>query len=292
MSWEEATTYTNRYGETPLHIACRNSQRSCFVVSRLIKHSPEVLTMRNEYGEIPLLVAFKSGSFLPVIKELVQANTATLLMTDDKGRMPAHTLWTLFVGTIPGAMQVRRNMNADGQSEGANISGGLLQHFWEKFKFVLLETNRLECHSSGHTFNEKELYHMIIAQNFKCAHIPLLLSLKDNPDLGLQGDSDGNTPLHIEATEGNAQLILFLLCKCVASASVRNNNGQVPLHFAAKSKFSWKKTLYPVVQAIPDSLCWKDPMTKLYPFMLAALVNDADNTFQLLRAAPHVLNQI
>jgi len=289
LSWEEATTYKNRYGDTPLHITCRNSQRSCFAVSRLIKHSPGALTIQNECGEIPLLVAFKSGSFFPVIEELVQANTATLLIRDEKGRVPAHTLWTSFLKTIPGAMAVRRNMNANSNSADCCM-GGLLYRFWEKFKYVLLETNRLEYQSIGRTFNENELCHMIIAQNFKDVHIPLSLALRHNPDLGLQGDSDGNTPLHVEAREGDAKSISLLLRKCVASASVRNNEGRAPLHFAIESRVSWEKQLYPLVQAVPDSLCWKDLTTHLYPFMLAASVDDVDNTFQLLRAAPYVLN--
>jgi len=289
LSWEEATTYKNRHGDTPLHITCRNSQRSCFVVSRLMKHSPGALTMKNEYGEIPLLVAFNSGSFLPVIKELVQANTATLLIRDEKGRVPAHTLWTSFSITIPGAMALRRNVSAD-SNNADYCMGGLLYRFWKKFKYVLLETNRLEYEADGRTFNENEICHMIITQNFKDAHVPLSLALRDNPDLGLQADSDGNHPLHVKAREGDAKSISLLLQKCVASASMRNDEGRIPLHFAVESKASWKNTLYPLVQAVPDSLGWKDPTTHLYPFMLAASVDDVGNTFQLLRAAPYVLN--
>lgn len=246
--------------------------------------------MRNEYGEIPLLVAIRSGSYFPVIEDLVQTRPSTLSMRNDKGRLPAHTLWTSFLSTIPGAMEVRRNVSADEHSESTDFCvGGLLKRFWEKFEYVLLETDRIECQSNGRTFNEKALCHMIIAQNFQNGHIPLLLCLRHDPNLGLQGDSNGDTPLHIEAREGNEQSISILLRKCAASASLKNNEGKIPLHFAAESNVSWDKTLYPLIQAVPDSLCWKDPTTELYPFMLAAQANDADSTFQLLRAAPYLL---
>jgi len=290
-SWERSSTILNRYGDTPLHVKCRNSQRTCSIVSLLIKHSPEALTIQNDFGETPLHVALACASYLPVIKELVQANAWTLLRADDKGRIPVHTLWISFMNTIPGAMAVRRGLNSkDDSSDSCNE--GLLGRFWEKFTYVILQTDHLLCQANGHVFDENKICHMIMAQDFENPNSPLFLSLRHNPDLGLQGDHDGNNPTHIKAKEGDAQSIEFLLQICGASASIRNKKGRAPLHLAALNKVSWKEILYPLVQATPDSLCWKDPTTRLYPFMLAALVNDTDNTFQLLKAAPHVLNHV
>ena len=133
---------------------------------------------------------------------------------------------------------------------------------------------------------------MIIAQNFQNGHIPLLLCLSKNPDLGLESDLNGNTPLHLEARKGNAQSVSILLQKCAASASLRNNEGKIPLHLAAEKNAPWDNVLHPLIRAMPDSLCWMDPTTKLYPFMLAAQANYADTTFQLMRSAPYLLKHI
>uniref|UniRef100_A0A7S1BLW8 Uncharacterized protein n=1 Tax=Corethron hystrix TaxID=216773 RepID=A0A7S1BLW8_9STRA len=61
------------------------------------------------------------------------------------------------------------------------------------------------------------------------------------------------------------------------AAKFRNNAGMFPLHLALSSGKTWKEGVQALVDAFPQALGYKDPITKLYPFMLAASAkNDID----------------
>jgi ankyrin repeat protein len=59
--------------------------------------------------------------------------------------------------------------------------------------------------------------------------------LKDNPDLALSKDEADKTLLHYASTQGETDVVEFLLAH-KAEVDATNNNGETPLHAAASSK--------------------------------------------------------
>ncbi|KAL7464029.1 hypothetical protein ACHAXS_004370 [Conticribra weissflogii] len=89
-------------------------------------------------------------------------------------------------------------------------------------------------------------------------------------------------------------VIDILLAKCPAAASLRDFQGQLPLHTAVMRGKTLDEGVSALVQAYPDALTMPDKNTNLYPFMLAASVGrgrgDCTTIFELLRGAPDLVN--
>jgi ankyrin repeat protein len=79
-----------RDGAYPLHIAI-HSGASLPILELLIQQAPEVLTKTNKFGETPLHLALKKGSQNePVVDFLLQSDTLATEARDDKGNLPIH----------------------------------------------------------------------------------------------------------------------------------------------------------------------------------------------------------
>jgi ankyrin repeat protein len=57
--------------------------------------------------------------------------------------------------------------------------------------------------------------------------------LNDNPDLVFSKDDDGKTPMHYASTQGQKDVVEFLLAH-KADVNARDNDGGTPLYYAAK----------------------------------------------------------
>ncbi|CAB9523599.1 expressed unknown protein [Seminavis robusta] len=85
-------------------------------------------------------------------------------------------------------------------------------------------------------------------------------------------------------------VIQVLIEACPRAAAIPDQAGSLPIHLAIASGKCWDAGVKAIVQAYPDAVGIKDPVTKLYPFMAAASANDLDTSLDLLRLRPDVLN--
>lgn len=115
-------------------------------------------------------------------------------------------------------------------------------------------------------------------------------------------NDEGDLPLHVAAKstpfktwcisqEDNpsySSVIELLLKAYPEGATIPNKNGRLPLHCLITSKKSWSSDIIILLQHSSNSLLVKDPITKLMPFMMAAVSEEASiaEVFKLLRANP------
>jgi ankyrin repeat protein len=89
--------------------------------------------------------------------------------------------------------------------------------------------------------------------------------------------------------EKDESLIRFLLEKYPQAASRKAKNGQLPLHFALESQRSWSD-INALLSEAPNSISTRDPMSRLFPFMFAAAMdNDVAKIFNLLLSDPELI---
>lgn len=116
-------------------------------------------------------------------------------------------------------------------------------------------------------------------------------------------DADGNFPLSIACQCPVANRSSYLLTKVQLllrenprAATLCNSRGRYPLHVALNSGIAWNEGIAALLQAFPPALNIRDPLTRLYPFALAAMApddlptkNDLTTVFCVLRADPSIL---
>ncbi len=267
--WEEALTVRNKYGDTPLHITTRNSQKSLNRVKLIVEacldldaklnkdgdddQSPlSLLEYQNTSGQTPLATACVSIAWFPVLKMLIEKCPKALTIKDCDGHTPVEAMWGSFQKNIIGVTSIRQFLRCIDDKlikGGVNTMSPLLKRFWDKFCFCVLESYEYGRRLQGLTdddlqnllgFRDKMLIHAILSEGIHQGLDTLLeLALKNYPSLGMHTDQNGNTPLHIlacrERSTKNNHLISILISKCRDSAKVVNNQGRLPLHVAMDS---------------------------------------------------------
>ena len=83
-------------------------------------------------------------------------------------------------------------------------------------------------------------------------------------------------------------VIEILVTAAPETARFRDRNGRLPLQLAIANGKKWTSGVKALVAAYPDAIMLHDPLTNLFPFMLAATVQKGGCTtiFELLRANP------
>ena len=123
-------------------------------------------------------------------------------------------------------------------------------------KAIMVEQLALTCAEEALMTDD----HGSIPLHVACAgHPPLSVIqalLKARPTSVCQQDVDGNTPLHIAASQPNmsADVIRALLESCPASAFVKNKEGLMPLHMACRYAPKNDGVLECLMEAYPEAL--------------------------------------
>jgi hypothetical protein len=126
----------------------------------------------------------------------------------------------------------------------------------------------------------------------------LELAIRLCPEELQQADEAGQLPLHIVSSlkldhmHSRSVRIKTILGGFLAATRVYDNDGCLPLHRAITTGQSWS-SLEALIRAAPETLCWRDRLSKLYPFQLAACspLSQLNELYLLLMAAPHVLTE-
>jgi len=298
----DAAMVSNKYGDLPLHIKCRNSQKSVFGCRLLLKVTPkEGLEMVNHLDHTPLATACLSGAWFPALYELIEANPQTLLYPNVHGLTPIDLLWSSFIKTVPGAYALHRYLDgdSDGTKDKEEKMGGVLERFWEKFCYAISVASSCQLQqfdSDYTTVSSNLLGHAIIQQNIKHSPQDLLhIALKNNSKLGYTVDHDQNTIVHLLAKKGNhSSLSTVINLSEGKGARMFNKDKRLPLHIALDDGISekigvWENKVKLLSSLNPDALNIPDPWNGLYAFMTAAVKGNTDMVWILLVENPAVI---
>jgi len=198
--------------------------------------------------------------------------------------------------------------------------------FWEKVVVILsaVALSRLDslhkkyCYDSStrrsevgkQISSEAFLLHASVSLGSRCCPIEVLQYLLErDPNQASRRDSTHKLPLHIalgptswsEATrrkyKPRERPFIALLLDAYPHAAheyLAINSNRYPLHLALTSRHFWSEGVSHLVRAAPEVLLRPDPMTKLFPFQLAAIPVgdtsvDLSTIFCLLRNQPDIL---
>mmetsp|Transcript_15958 Transcript_15958/g.20859 ORF Transcript_15958/g.20859 Transcript_15958/m.20859 type:complete len:396 (+) Transcript_15958:267-1454(+) len=316
----------NRYGDTPLHIICRNAQvtrgkpisllnymkayeeeqklqhheqnddqvesdvREVLLPSfsrRSVSGKHDGVLIRNSFGGTALHSACNHNAAFEVIQALVNTNPRLVTMATFDGIPPIHALYTSYIQTIPGYMAVACTLK--GEDIGA---AGHFDRFWRKLVFLATADFR-----SG---NLPDPSRLVLHGLLHSSHLPVncyKIPLKREPELAEVQDEEGNLALHLLVSRRPFRLkereaIEATLEASTAAALVRNNAGDFPLLIAIRNKIPWANGVDLLVHTAPATVQQRDVETNLLPFQFAASVGGPvalDTTYELLSTQPDLL---
>ena len=287
---EAVTMPDTRYGDTPLHLAARNSQTSAAKIKHLLAcidgdRQEQGVLVRNVFGGTALHSAVNHNAVLEVLQALVAANPRILHVHTHDGIHPISALYTAYIQTIPGYMAVARILKGE---HDENAAQGHFGRFWAKVEFMATTeqaAERMVLHGL--------LQAQILVNFYK-------LALKWDPTLATVPSPSGDLPLHVLVERRPFRLkekeaIEATLEAYPQAASVRNNNGDLPIFLAIRNKMPFGNGMDAILEASRSSVMQRDPETNLLPFQLAAAVGGkvaVDNTFHLLLTQPDLLSAV
>jgi hypothetical protein len=110
-------------------------------------------------------------------------------------------------------------------------------------------------------------------------------------------DNSGNLPLHAAITNKDRVGICGLRAVLEANptiARIRGHQNRLPLHMAISGnlQFKWEDGVKDILEAHRSAIDENDPVTNVYPFMLAALTkssSDLDSVYNLIQESPHIV---
>eukprot|EP00977_Amphora_coffeiformis_P001638 scaffold310_cov168-Amphora_coffeaeformis.AAC.33 len=293
---EAVTMPDTRYGDTPLHLAARNSQKSAAKIKHLLAcieggdgQEKQGVLIRNVFGGTPLHSAVNHNAVLEVLQALVAANPRILYVHTHDGIHPISALYTAYIQTIPGYMAVAKIIKGETVE---NAAEGHFGRFWAKVEFMATTDQQpTNEHAREHMVLHGLLQAQILVNFYK-------LALKWDPTLATVPSTRGDLPLHVLVERRPFRLkekeaIEATLEAYSQAASVRNNNGDLPIFLAIRNKMPFGNGMDAILEASRSSVMQRDPETNLLPFQLAAAVGGkvaVDNTFHLLLTQPDLLS--
>ena len=293
---QAVTLPDTRYGDTPLHLAARNSQKSAAKINHLLAcidggdgQEKQGVLIRNVFGGSALHSAVNHNAVLEVLQALVVANPRILSVHTHDGIHPISALYTAYIQTISGYMAVARLIKGETVE---NAAEGHFGRFWAKVEFMATVD---QPPTTEHNKERMVLHGLLQAQilvNF------YKLALKWDPTLATVPLTRGDLPLHVLVERRPFRLkekeaIEATLQEYPQAASVRNDNGDLPIFLAIRNKMPFGNGMDAILEASRSSVMQRDPETKLLPFQLAAAVGGkvaVDNTFHLLLTQPDLLS--
>ncbi|KAL3944207.1 MAG: hypothetical protein SGBAC_001704 [Bacillariaceae sp.] len=290
--YPEATTVRGkRWGQTPLHVLCRNSQKSVRKVKILLKHmEPEDLLIGSVVGSSALHCACTSHAWIPVLHELIQANPKIVLTKTYEQDTALVALFESHLRTIQGHLQIVRIL------EGETVEENHFTKFWEKVLLMAITAFKLSPTYSPEMESDIEKYGLHGLQFLRAPLQLQQVAIKLHPEWVSVSDSEGNYPLHNVVIRRpfrikDVHLMRDLAIAYPEAASKRNAKGDEPIFIALRERMVWDAGVEALVKAQPEILSSTDRETGLYPFLLAASLDGkvaVETTYQLLCANPHL----
>ncbi|CAB9499467.1 expressed unknown protein [Seminavis robusta] len=331
-AWPEAASYKMSDGCVPLHFA-----RNVETARLLIEAYPEALWVANKAAYLPIhRVVYAPYASPEVVKRFLDAELKVVQDSDDDNASPnknkkSHEQESqLLAKTIHGITpldaaceMVFRDLNhnqRDGDDNNNNTPPVVSPEKWEKL--LVLAKHTYDVHQSGcrrrrrrpsstlHSMPlgmDKPLLHILLQYtSIELQVLPLVLQYILNhkyPEQRAMVDK-GRSALAIAVSRPNmsGSVVKLLLQDPVlrAMATVTDVQGRLPLHSATAS--GHRDGLEELMRAAPVALTIPDPVTGLYPCLLAAATatDDGDDDdcqealsvnaiYSLLRETPSIV---
>lgn len=271
------------YGDTCLHSVCRSCQLSSAKLQILLRHCEDparLVLQRNRLGGTALHSAAHHNAVIDALRLLVETNPACVQVRSHEGLSVVAVLWSSFLQTIPGHMEVGSILMG---KHASRPRSNMFRRFWEKMEYLGLETYKANVLDTDPSTPNHLLHGLLLAG----APLKLfLLCLRLQPSVALAVDPEGNTPLHRLVRDrpyrtAEQEAILA----AAADVSVRNHRGELPLHIAIRNRMPYQNGMERLVPA-KDATDWR---SGLPPFLLAAEQGGrvaVDTTWNLLVQRP------
>jgi ankyrin repeat protein len=287
--------------QTLLHRICL-VRAPASVVSLLLKHAPELAGKPNRDGELALHWAIRLMAPNEIVSLLLAAHPPGLTALDKEGQSPLSIVW-------------ERHREHFVYCYGQNPDSLQSLPSWTR----LMHLFRL-CGSSDPSTRKKgesnaRFHPLHIAAMYPSPPDFFAFLTRAFPRELSVRDRNGDLPLHVACAiprfgnrtcDHEKSIIQHLLGMYPRAALAVNAQGQLPFHLALRAGISWNEGLSDLFERYPEVIGVYDPVSGLYPFMLAAAAvrgeesssggggeeNDCKGlftVFRLLRADPALL---
>lgn len=281
----------NKEGETPLHLAAEGASEQ--VQLTLLKACPKALITQDKYGDTPCHRAVTLGSSTEVLEHFVMVHPDVIDIENNQGI-------TSFMILPKGYEDAQSLSDIDEDGE-----------FWDDWEsaMIFLKASYSRCRTKSK--DGKFMVVQAVAAT-RCPRALLKACIRLFPSQLLSMDSKGRVPLSIASRslrfnepqinidgtretpkeksgrELNETVVQIILRAETKAASIADNDGRYPLIHAIENGIDWHEGLQDILNAYPQCLDEKEPVSNLYPFMLAGASKGASITtiFSLLRANP------
>ena len=259
----EELLWLDKKKQSALHHACL-FQAPVYVIELMILQAPELTYTANRDGEIPLHWAMRLECSDQILRLLLSASPSSGVLARDKdGNTPLSLLW-------------ERTRSSLLRSWWNGIDCLLSAPEWKSIMFLMT------CNSTASVDHRDSVENQLLHTAAQCPCPPALfpLILRACRESLYKRDKNGRTPLAVACTDpiGNRysdvqSKIEFLLAEDEIGSLVwtADRNGRVPFFISLASGIYWDEGLRALFSMQTSLLSRRDPMSGLYPFMLAAI---------------------
>jgi hypothetical protein len=309
--------------ETPLYLACQHNPPLEAIKAIVEAYPRALLSPSRANKDLPIHIACRYQVNEAILQELLKDFPVTAVEQTRWGRTPVMALW-----------EFRPKEDEDGsQSESSSsVDETLWRKIFVVLEAVARfrehplyqnqtpRTRKREFRGPYSTkqpikascFNPEEasIVHAAVSLgSLSCPVEVLDHVLRKFPEQAFLRDQWDQLPLHIvvgpttcnpstrrQYKPREQQFISLLLeANCgAATEPIHSDHDRYPLHTALSNRHTWSGGIECLFRAAPEILLMPDPLSKLYPFQLAAIpVRDnhvnLDTIYMLLRSQPDVL---
>lgn len=297
----DAAFIQNQDGNTPLHLAVLFSA-SAEMLQIMLATGSKAACIKNNAGLTPLALALVHGTPIATLRLILKACPEAVHVRDDNNTSTIHFAWNLMIAGAKAEVDEDHDTDShhhehtqtDRKSSNINTlalcarSSGLVgdSRVWMG-KIDLLLRAAFYGVAENRSIPNKRRWRAVHAacNGGTCPFDVLAFSLQILPAEIKVVNEDGNLPLHIAASappyESNippelapGRPIHLLLNQSPQGAMRVNQEGRLPIHLALESGKTLDNGVDALVDAFPESVRMRDPVTLLYPFQMAAAKRD------------------
>ena len=291
----DAAFIQNQDGNTPLHLAILFGA-SASMIQIMLATGTKAACIKNNSGLTPLALALAHGTPIATLRLILKACPEAVHVRDNNETSTIQFAWDLMIAGAKVEENVtdssfQEHNQTDQSASNINTlalcarSSGLVgdSRLWMG-KIDLLLRAAFHGVAENRSIPNKRKWRAVHAacNGGTCPFDVLAFSLQILPGETKVFNEDGNLPLHIAASAppyettvppelAPGRPIHLLLNRSPEGAMKVNEKGRLPLHLALESGKTLENGVDALVEAFPESVRMRDPVTLLYPFQMAAV---------------------